>query len=130
MSNSAITPLEVDLPFGVDGAGRIAFTSDLGKQTRNHIFSVIGTNLGERVMRGEYGTDLLNHLFEPNDEVHLERLQNDISEAIRIWAPEVTLTGVDLTTDQVNGIVNVEVRFRLANDNEQVFTITTPIPTA
>lgn len=125
----APTPeVEVDLPFRVDGAGRIAFTSDLAKKTRNHILMVVGTNVGERVMRGDYGTQLFEHVFDPISTVNSDLMAQDIHDSIADNCPEASVTGIDIDTDPVDGVVQIDVRFALNNDVEETATITTTLP--
>lgn len=123
--------MEISLPFGVDDTGGIGAVTDLGMIAQNHVFSAVGTNKGERVMNPEYGANLINHVFEAITDAELGTLQSDISDAIEQFVLEANVTGVDVSEDAPNGIVNVLVHFTLTNDDtEQVVTISTSLPTA
>lgn len=122
-------PVELAVPFAVNAAGSIAFTDDLGTMAKNHVFSAVGTNVGERVMNYDYGSHIIEHVFNAITDADMGILQSDIADSVRKNVPEVSLTGVDVSTDESNGTVNVTVRFSLVDNSEQSVTVSTSLPT-
>lgn len=124
-----IRQIEMDQPFGVDAQGRIAFTSDPGRVLRNRVRMIIGTELGERVMRPEYGTPLQSLLFEGDDDITASIIISDIEKALRTYEPGVIVQNVYLENDDaLDGVVNVNVVYSAANSPFETLSI--PVNTA
>ena len=107
---------ELDFPFRVDTQGCIAFTSIPEEVLSNHVLIIIGTELGERVMRPDYGVGLSALLFESNDSTTAALIRVDITEALEAYEPGVIVGSV--TTDTVgalDGVFNVSVTYSSAN---------------
>ena len=108
--------LELDFPFRVDPQGRIAFTSNPAKVLSNHVLTVIGTELGERVMRAKYGVGLTALLFEGNDSTTAALIKIDIAKALETYEPGVVVSSVDTDSQgALEGILNVTVTYSAAN---------------
>lgn len=56
--------MTIDFPYGIDGSGRTA-TAGRDKHVRDLIQQVLFTSPGERVMRPDFGSGLLQLVFEP-----------------------------------------------------------------
>ena len=67
----------LDLPFHIDGSGRTATTEDRARRVRNLLETVLFTAPGERVMRPEFGSGILDMLFDMGDRR---------SAALQAWA--------------------------------------------
>src|SRR5258708_23064729 len=57
--------MNIDFPFRIDGRGRTAATDD-EDHIRDMIEQLLFTNPGERVNRPDFGSGLLQMVFEPN----------------------------------------------------------------
>lgn len=121
-----MTQIEMNLPFGVDPQGRIAFTTDPQQVLRNRVTTVIATQLGERVMRPSYGTPLLDMLFEGDDDFTVSILADDIRRAVEEYEPGVTIQDVFPATDNsLDGIINLTVTYSAVNSPLE--TVTVPV---
>lgn len=76
-------------PFRKDGAGGYATANEGATSLRDGIQQLIMTAPGERVMRPTWGTSLRTSVFEPNDQQLRQRLEREITEAIRTYEPRV-----------------------------------------
>lgn len=121
-----MTQIEMNLPFGVDAQGRIAFTADPQQVLRNRVTTVIATQLGERVMRPSYGTPLIDMLFEGDDDFTASILADDIRRAVEEYEPGVTIQDVFPDTDNyLDGIINLNVTYSAVNSPLE--TVTVPV---
>ena len=121
-----MTQIEMNLPFGVDPQGRIAFTTDPQQVLRNRVTTVIATQLGERVMRPSYGTPLIDMLFEGDDDFTVSILADDIRRAVEEYEPGVTIQDVFPATDNsLDGIINLTVTYSAVNSPLE--TVTVPV---
>lgn len=121
--------IEIDQSFRVDPQGRIAFTSDSRRILMNRVRTVIGTEVGERVMRPDYGVPLQSMLFEGDDEMTATVIASDIERALEEYEPGIVVHSVETDSkDELDGIINVSVTFSAANSPFETLTI--PVNTA
>ena len=85
-------------PIGQDAAGLLHTQSDV-EQIKSDLLILLLTSPGERVMLPEFGTDLRQLIFEPNDAVLEQRAIDIITQSIRTWEPRVV---VEETTIMAN----------------------------
>lgn len=122
-------PVELAAPLTIDATGSFATISGPQESAEQHLHSLVGTSQGERVMRGDYGTELLQELFSGMNNLNYAAIKETVMNAITTWVPEVSLLAVDVATDPSSGTVSLTVRYALANDVEQSTTIVTQVPT-
>lgn len=67
---------------------------------RESILQILGTNRGERVMRPNFGVNVLEHLFETNDPLLRAAIRTQVSNAITRAEPRVIVSDVEVTSDQ------------------------------
>lgn len=76
--------MNIDYPFHFDGRGRTATTDD-----DDHICDMIEqflfTNAGERVNRPDFGSGLLQMVFEPNSPELAAVLQHTVHAGLQHW---------------------------------------------
>jgi len=92
-----------------------AFSSDL--------LLLLLTSKGERYYEPDYGTDLLKYIFEPNDNLDANDIEQEIKRTVSTYIPALTINSVTfnwLTDDEGNSIsenqVNVNVKFTFSED--------------
>ena len=92
-----------------------AFSSDL--------LLLLLTNKGERYYEPDYGTDLLKYIFEPNDNLDANDIEQEIKKTVSTYIPALTINSVTfnwLTDDEGNPIsenqVNVNIKFTFSED--------------
>lgn len=124
------TQIEMDQPFAIDAQGRVAFTSDPARVLRNRVRMIVGTQVGERVMRPQYGTPTVSMLFDTDDDMTASIIMSDITRALAEYEPGVVVQSVFLDSgdNQLDGTVNVNVIYSAANSPLENLTI--PVNTA
>lgn len=132
--------IELDMPFRVDAQGRIAFTSDPQRQLRNRVIAIIGTEIGERVMRPGYGTTLQSLMFEGDYDDTATIIESDIRAALERHEPGVIVREVFTTTidasgetirsrnNELDGVVSLNVTYSAVNSPLE--TVQIPVNTA
>lgn len=58
------------------------------------IMQILGTYPGERVGEPEFGSRLRDLIFEPNDEILLQRIREETVGALQRWDPYIEVVGV------------------------------------
>ena len=69
------------------------------EDVRQAIRIILGTNLGERLMRPDFGAGLNAFVFEPVSTTTLARVKTRVEEALIAWEPRIDVEEVKVTTD-------------------------------
>lgn len=106
-------------PIGPDPRGRVAMVSGV-RAVEQAILMILMTPKGQRVMRPEYGCQIHELLFAPNDASTLGLASYYVHEALSIWEPRIELIRVDADVDRnypERIVINIE--YRLIAENSQ-----------
>ena len=74
---------EILIPFQLDHTGQIAVTSDTNTQINQHVMSLLNTEPGQRAIYTDYGVPLSGLLFEEEDVVAQDLMDDLISAATK-----------------------------------------------
>ena len=103
----------ITLPFTVDGFGRVSVSRDNDRVWRDRVRSVIGTSLGERVMRPTFGSQIPLGLFDILNEAP-ELLDGYVSTAFATWLPALSLESVNVVrVSRDDASIEIEVTYRV-----------------
>jgi len=95
MTGSLFVGWPLDAP---DPSGSLAFADD-AQALREALWNILMTNPGERLMRPAFGAGLNQWIGQPNTQSTRQLIASQITAAIGIWEPRVTLSGVDVSID-------------------------------
>jgi phage baseplate assembly protein W len=93
----------ISIPFRFDGYGNIASSTSPDRVWAGRVRSVIGTPMGSRVMRSDFGSDIPNNLFD----VVLSApglVEASISSAASRWLPDLSIVDIDVTDEDTNDV--------------------------
>lgn len=94
----------------------VADTEDI--QQSLHI--ILSTGLGERIMQSHFGCDLQQMLFEVIDQSLINRIRQEISDAIIYHEPRVQLEQVDVSVDEkVDGLLQIRMIYTIRSTNSR-----------
>lgn len=115
----------VDFPYHFDGRGRTAQTGD-ADHIRDLIEQVLLTAPGERVMRPDFGSGLLQLVFEPNSVPVAATTQTLVQASLQQHlAHLIAVQQVQVEND--DGALRVTIAYRvLRDDTSQQTTIQLP----
>lgn len=110
------------------GAG-VAFPVDLNVQgelklsqgdpnIQESIRLILGTQVGERVYRPDFGSRLSDLIFAPLNRDTLIKLRLRVEEALSRWEPRITVTGIIAEADPIEGKVELTIQYRLRNSKD------------
>lgn len=106
-------------PSFVRNDAKLEISSD-NEDIKQSLQILLGTELGERVMRSEYGTDLRRLLFEPLDESLKSFFISMIQDAILLYEPRIQVENILLEDDSPNGRVLITVEFLVPVTNSRL----------
>jgi phage baseplate assembly protein W len=106
--------LRFPLQTGADG--ELALSSEDDK-VREAILLILGTQLGERVMRPDFGCGLRSLVFEPVGATTAALVRHRVAEALTLWEPRIDQ--VQLTVEAVprQGLLSIALRYRVRATN-------------
>lgn len=114
--------LAIALPFSIDAYGTIAATVDQAKIWADRVRSVIGTAVGERVMRPEFGCEAALNVFEP-EESTVAILEDDIRRAFITFLPLCGLNGVSVSVNDETRVITAEVEYSTPNSESYLLQV-------
>jgi len=108
--------MNIDFPFRIDGRGRTAATDD-ADHIRDMIEQLLFTNPGERVNRPDFGSGLLQMVFQPNSAELAAALQFTLQAALQqTLGDRIQLLGVDVTN--VDSTLQVTVQYAIRGEQQ------------
>ena len=108
--------MNIDFPFRIDGRGRTAAADD-ADHIRDMIEQLLFTNPGERVNRPDFGSGLLQMVFQPNSVELAAALQFTLQAALQqTLGDRIQLLGVEVTN--VDSTLQVTVQYALRGEQQ------------
>lgn len=98
---------------------------DINEQSKENLKTLLLTSVGERYMIPQYGSNLLNIIFQPNiDELKIE-IADIIQSAINSWLPYINIEKLDIKTasDDITMGNSTEIILTFSVQNFQTQTI-------
>ena len=108
---------QIDFPFHFAEIGRTA-TTDEDDHIRNMIEQLLFTSQGERVNQPEFGSGLMQMVFEPNSPELAAALQFTIQAALQRWLGDL-IEIQTLTVQSENSTLYVTLQYLVRRTNEQ-----------
>ena len=106
------TSIGFSFPLGFVGDRFFNRTKTIEEQAEHNLRNLLLTNLGERVNQPEFGSRLLEVVFEFKDDSLIEEV---INEAVEKWLPYITINEVITVVDATNpNRLNVSIDFSVA----------------
>jgi uncharacterized protein len=116
--NNIILGTGLNFPVQVNARGEIALVS-AEKDIRQSIQIILGTRMGERVMRPTFGCRVHDLLFEPRDSTTSSLVKKYVEEALEFWEPRIQVLSVETSiTDDMDGAVMVEISYLIKSSHD------------
>lgn len=112
-------------PVRVNNDGSIAM-SEYEEDVREAIIIILGTVLGERVMRPDYGAGLQNHVFALLNSRTFGDISFEVREALVLWEPRIELQKAEVLIENAEkGQLSVSIDYENRSTNN-VFNLVYP----
>ena len=93
-------PFHFHRQFG--GASISTATSRDHAHIHESLRQILGTRLGERVMRPDFGSRLHELVFEPHDTILYGLIRHAVREALTRWEPRIIIMAIQVAPDAGN----------------------------
>jgi phage baseplate assembly protein W len=114
--------VSIALPFVIDSYGKVNTTDQQPKLWADRVRSVIGTAVGERVMRSEFGSEISYTEFKTVEDASAQ-IQNTVAQSFEVQLRKLRLQSVTTTLDEYTGTLNVSIVYALPNQDLVTTTI-------
>lgn len=104
-------------PFKINSKGNVSVSS-FERSIAESIRLIIGTAKGERIMRPDFGCDINELVFAPNNSNTRSLIAYYIEEALIKWEPRINLKKVEAVSnenDEARIDINIEYEVREVN---------------
>jgi phage baseplate assembly protein W len=108
--------IAMSLPFMIDSYGKINTTDQQSKIWTDRVRSVIGTALGERVMRPEFGTEIPFAEFQTSSDA-ASQIETTVLQSFEQQLSRLRLQAVTTAFDDYTGAMNVSIVYALPNQD-------------
>lgn len=98
-----------------DGVRMSPYEKDIEESLR----ILFSTSPGERVNRYDYGCLLRRYAFEPLTTQTLVRMRNDITRAVILFEPRITLEDVSFEEQPEKGLLLIHVTYTVVRTNNR-----------
>jgi len=103
-------------PIQVDDAGGI-LVREGEEDIREAVGIILGTRLGERVMRPEFGCGIGDLVFDPNDANLAGRIEFFARKALERWEPRIEVKEVTVSIYEAR--IEIDVRYVIRQTNRE-----------
>jgi phage baseplate assembly protein W len=112
--------IALSFPFSLNDYGNITVTSDPDKIWKDRVAVVVGTQIGERVMRPQFGTKVAFAAWTTRTAME-EIIRKEVGQAFQRHLPLLTLENINFAYSDLDNIAQVEITYALP-DNRQATT--------
>ena len=104
-------------PFEVDAFGSVRVSG--GEQAvLESVHTILGTAVGERVMRPLFGCRIHDLVFHPNSPNTWSEVSMHVKEALKKWEPRIDQISVRAMNDpNSENVIQISIGFRLRRTN-------------
>jgi phage baseplate assembly protein W len=122
MAAQPLAELAISLPFKIDALGKVAATLDQSKIWADKVRSVIGTALGQRIYRPQFGCNATLGVFD-TEEYTMSSIEDDIREAFSSFLPLLEVQSVNVSFNFETSTAEAEVEYTTPNNIDYVVSL-------
>jgi len=108
----------IAFPFRFSESTGSVVTSYAEAHTQDRMSQVIGTRLGDRVIRREFGSGIHAKLFLPQPQAESE-LSTEIGEALSRWEKQVTFDKISFTSQPNKGVTEALIGYTILRSHQE-----------
>ena len=86
---------------------------------KKSLYVLLSTSPGERVNRYDYGCPLRKYTFEVMDTEIVTQMRNDITRAVMLFEPRITLEEVSFEKKEEEGVLLVKLVYTIVRTNNR-----------
>jgi phage baseplate assembly protein W len=103
------------VPMRIGVRGNIRESADLDK-IRESILVVLNTQMGERIMRPDFGANLRSLAFAPNNTATAALARHYILDALERWETRIRVRGIEVTNDIADHRLLIQITYLVRDE--------------
>ena len=111
-------------PYTLDGFGVVKPTIDVNKIYLDRVLTLLSTNIGQRPILQDYGTDIESALFENQNDFEAA-VNQAIRQAIARWIPDIQISEIKVGLPDQDGIGQVGITLIMPDSTLTSLTVST-----
>jgi phage baseplate assembly protein W len=104
--------ININFPFKNSKDGFfLDINSDENAAIKADLMHLILTRKGQRLYLPDFGTDLLRFIFEPNDDLTLSMVKDEIKTVVKKYLPNLSVTDIRVAESDISdyaAVVNID----------------------
>lgn len=93
--------INIDFPFKNSPKGFFLNLNDNEQRAiKADLMHLLLTRKGQRLYNPNFGTDLLRFIFEPNDDLTLESIKEEVSASVKKYIPNLIIKNLKVTPSE------------------------------
>lgn len=99
------------------------------QMVKSQLMHVLFTPIGQRIRQPNFGTNLIQFLFNPNENETFSDVMATIKQTVKRWIPDCSLESI-IMVETDNGLgLNAQIRYSVNEDDgtTSVYEIQTPL---
>lgn len=108
--------LGIAFPFQEDLKGKYLKLNKTPKdETKSNLTHLLTTTKGERLYRPDFGTNIMQYLFEPIDEKTYNDIRTEIIGAITKYMKEIEVKNIEINVDESQNFIGIKIAYSISD---------------
>jgi len=103
-------------PVSLGADGGVALV-DHEEDIRQSVWIILSTDLGDRLLRPDFGSGIRSFVFESISTTTMALLRHRVEDALVTWEPRIDVTKVDTTVVSPGNRVDISIEYRVRSTN-------------
>jgi len=110
--------INIDFPFKNSPKGFfLNLNSDSQRAIKADLMHLLLTRKGQRLYNPDFGTNLLQYIFEPNDTTTLTDIKNEVINSVKKYLPKLNVKEITVTPNEDNEYVaTIRLDYTITDD--------------
>jgi phage baseplate assembly protein W len=78
----------------------VAANENVADKVKSQLMHIVFTPKGQRIMKPEFGTDLIKFIFDQSDGMSWEAVKTEVSESVTRWASNINLRDIQVVKNE------------------------------
>ena len=105
----------IKFPINVDSDEKTLFDLNYTRveSVKSEVMHLIFTPKGQRLRNPNFGTRLIQYIFNPNDNETFGDIVTEIKETVKMWIPDCNIKNVEIAEDEDGLEIYAKIRYTL-----------------
>lgn len=108
----------IKLPFNNKNKGLFESSYNTIEQIQSNFKNLLLTGKGERLFNPNFGTRIIQLLFNPMIDSLSDNIRDDIIETTQLWIPEISIQKIDIAQDNREKSLSIKIFYIIKNSTE------------